>query len=755
MVIQRNGLLVAGPNGAEIAMAETYAEIAKSAAARILHLDESLGAVGDGITDDSGALAAAIALLPDGGIIRGVPGWLYFFADPPALPRGIRLIGQTAPGKPRSMLPTVDAYASAIVLPAGKSVTVTDQAELDGWLLWRQGLVTPTYPTIDTDEALAIIADYDGLAVHMTGDDAVVSNNLILGFDQAIKAEGVFRPKIFNNHIDCRNGIQATQIYDCGEGYGVWSNRCWPYLIGSQPYPWRVNRRNGRAFYFHDGADGLIARGNFAYGYDVQMELHEVYAMRVEGWNDNIAFVDPTSVTGCIGIKTSGNCNNTVFTDVHVDAQDINFYFAHDEGYVVVQGVTAGIAKTTQFKFGPGSNGTIRAIGNGAVGGAPIQFETGVGYWSGEIVCTSTSTQIGRTAVADFTAADRAKIRGVTIRTDASTLSNDLNGGTSAVPSLVPHPYINSGLFLNGAAAVALSVTGKAVMNFARSTNSVNFLATVAADAGNRVLVLADGTDTNVDLQVSPKGSGVLFSGGHVLPTSDNALSLGVSGTRWSSVWAANGTIQTSDPRQKTDLEAIDPALALLLVQLIDPITFRWKSGGLIAEAVEREVEEQVTETVTDVVEDIELVDGRAVVTLRSVEREELVFDLIEVVDENGLPVMIDFPPVFRRGELIQPARQEQRKHRVPRMRTVLKPVTELVDRPGDRTHWGFNAAQVQSAFEIVEKDFGGFVISEDGSLALRPDQMIPILWAALRGVLAGVPVPAVPDHPAFDSGGN
>jgi hypothetical protein len=56
--------------------------------------------------------------------------------------------------------------------------------------------------------------------------------------------------------------------------------------------------------------------------------------------------------------------------------------------------------------------------------------------------------------------------------------------------------------------------------------------------------------------------------------TSDNVLSLGEIGRRWTAVYAVNGTIQTSDLRQK---DVIGDSLGLEFVNALRPIAFRWK----------------------------------------------------------------------------------------------------------------------------------------------------------------------------------
>ena len=62
-------------------------------------------------------------------------------------------------------------------------------------------------------------------------------------------------------------------------------------------------------------------------------------------------------------------------------------------------------------------------------------------------------------------------------------------------------------------------------------------------------------------------------------PATDNAMTLGASGARWSAVWAATGTIQTSDIRQKTDIAPSDLGLDFILA--LEPVSYRWIVGGI------------------------------------------------------------------------------------------------------------------------------------------------------------------------------
>jgi hypothetical protein len=63
-----------------------------------------------------------------------------------------------------------------------------------------------------------------------------------------------------------------------------------------------------------------------------------------------------------------------------------------------------------------------------------------------------------------------------------------------------------------------------------------------------------------------------------MFPEVDNAVLNGQAGLRWAAVWAANGTIQTSDPRTKKDI--IDSPLGLDFISKLRPVAYRFKVGG-------------------------------------------------------------------------------------------------------------------------------------------------------------------------------
>jgi hypothetical protein len=119
-------------------------------------------------------------------------------------------------------------------------------------------------------------------------------------------------------------------------------------------------------------------------------------------------------------------------------------------------------------------------------------------------------------------------------------------------------------------------------------------ISTTRGTVGSAVPANADG---NVYYEVVGLENHVF--GGNVVPNSDNALSLGLSGARWSTVYAANGVVQTSDSRLKTHIE--NSAYGLKDVLKMRPVTYNWKSQpntnhmvGFLAQELEQVVPEAV-----------------------------------------------------------------------------------------------------------------------------------------------------------------
>lgn len=158
-----------------------------------------------------------------------------------------------------------------------------------------------------------------------------------------------------------------------------------------------------------------------------------------------------------------------------------------------------------------------------------------------------------------------------------------------------------------------------------------------------------------------------ITSAGTTRPAIDNAFALGDATHRWAAIYAANGTIQTSDAREKSVVG--DLTFAAQLVDAIDPVLFKWTGGGNRLAVSETETE----------------------------------------VDDAG--------------------------DAVPKV--VAQPV------PGTRMHAGFLAQDLKAAMDAAGVDFGAWGLEDkdnpDSRQWTRPDQLIAVLWAALKETRADV----------------
>ena len=179
----------------------------------------------------------------------------------------------------------------------------------------------------------------------------------------------------------------------------------------------------------------------------------------------------------------------------------------------------------------------------------------------------------------------------------ASTTSIDLLRGVVGYVNIGPHSMSTSPASGGAAMEISAGIPGDRFAFFdfhasdAQPDYSSRFIRNPGSD-GSFVIenvgaggIFLDGADGSVSLGTDtvPRSQ---QSASDFSPASDNAYSLGNAARRWSSLWAANGTIQTSDARDKTVLGELPFAGAM--VDAIEPKLFRWKVGGKTVNVVRR-----------------------------------------------------------------------------------------------------------------------------------------------------------------------
>jgi len=265
----------------------------------------------------------------------------------------------------------------------------------------------------------------------------------------------------------------------------------------------------------------------------------------------------------------------------------------------------------------------------------------------------------------------------------AAVLQADADGGSSgslwrvyAGGNAGAAAFMSARKARGSTAAPSAALAGDTLMTFGG-----NGYATTGFPSTNKVsidfLAAENQTDTaggsQIALSTTANGSTarmqriLIGHDGTVRPAADNAYALGASGFRWASVWAANGTIQTSDARDKEVVGNL--AFAGAMIDAVDPVLFKWKIGGNL-------VRPSASET---------------------------------AVDEMGNFV----------------------------------PVPESVPRAGERTHAGFLAQDLKAAMDLSGVEFGAWGLDDksnpESQQWTRPDQLVAVLWAALKETRAEV----------------
>lgn len=103
--------------------------------------------------------------------------------------------------------------------------------------------------------------------------------------------------------------------------------------------------------------------------------------------------------------------------------------------------------------------------------------------------------------------------------------------------------------------------------------------------------------------EISDGGTNTLHFNAHLAPTTNGSRNLGSSTNRWGTVYATNGTINTSDARDKKEIR--DITYGLTEIMKLRPVSFKWKNFdgtnntklGLLAQDVKPVISEVVIET--------------------------------------------------------------------------------------------------------------------------------------------------------------
>jgi hypothetical protein len=131
----------------------------------------------------------------------------------------------------------------------------------------------------------------------------------------------------------------------------------------------------------------------------------------------------------------------------------------------------------------------------------------------------------------------------------------------------------------NGSSYANLSQGRGVALEFFAQTDplgGIYFMSNTSATANTayaQINVRGYGGGSTAYLYIVPTGPSAIYAS--IYPGFDQTISLGVAGYRWSAVWAVNGSIQTSDTKEK---DAVPLPYGLNEILQMRTIKYKWKS---------------------------------------------------------------------------------------------------------------------------------------------------------------------------------
>jgi hypothetical protein len=640
---------------------------------QIVHVAD-FGAVGDGSTDDTGAIQTAIDYVHSqgGGTVTFDKRYLIdsglFVKDYVTLQGPLGLPDELLPANSASY----ETQSGVLIINSANTITVLDGASIGNCLVVRKGLDLPFTSAIN---ATAGVAAFAGTAFTVGGPGSYFHHLLILGFQYAIYSVGNERVRCEYVQGDCSNGIHVEACYDIS-----YLENChfWPWTTTHQS--WTTNTlltRSGCAYRFRAGGDWNKLTNCFSYGYSLGIDVDSCNNVTLLNCGTDYA---GGLTTANIGTQIKGTSSNTVLIGHQAAAQgtavEVNttsggggivtfvgcsFWGNDIHDISIVQG--RAIVDSCTFKSSPAGVVALGGTPNGAsVINCDFEGVTTPLAFTGNALEKSTffgnrffgcvDTQ-GLRVFADNQPSQRYDSCYNTLGTGPQQIQRASRG------SIATPVAVQNGDLLSSIRTDAHDGTGFRNSTLIRAQVD----GTVAANSTPGKLIFSTvkiGETSLVDRMVA-------LNDGTWAPVTDDAYTLGNAAFRWSAVWAANGTIQTSDERTKTNIQ--DSSLGLNFIESLRPVSYKFKVGG-------QEVIKQV---------------------YRNAEGLECA-----ATDDGAKPAEI---------------------------------ITNEI--AGVRTHWGLIAQEVKTTCDAAGVDFAGWLLTDkenpESQQALRYDQFIAPLIKAVQ----------------------
>lgn len=507
---------------------------------------EDFGGADDGITDDTNALAAALAAACPKNPVR-YRNKIYI-ASSVTVPAGCTLQG---PLNNATGVVSGGNFntAGTLLLNSAATINLSTGATLQGMYILNSALAN-SLPFANATVAQTAVTAFSGTAVTAQGDDVQLRDMWIGGFAQALYSTAHSRTKIQRLQLDNTNGIWIDNSYDIARVSDV---HAWPFLTTTVS----VFRRQGSAYKLTGHYDTGYLQNCFEYGYDVGFDIQS---------NNEVALVndysDGSSLqagVGQIGFKFTGNSELINVTGGGVSGKDTGMYTnvtSSGNGAISVNGthfwgnrvhLEAAQHKVLNvtgayFRDTSGGNNTavqidssmtgITSISDSVIDSSGVAFSIAAGAPT-YLTRISNMTYRGTTATQpNVFVADNANVNLGFYAYGTSGVSPVLNfyqaAGSATTPTVSP----------NGAQVaqiIANVYDGTQFANIAKIRASAAATPASGSTPGQWIFSTTPaGSETPVDrVIINPSGN--------FFPITDNSIALGGSTNRWTNVYGVNG----------------------------------------------------------------------------------------------------------------------------------------------------------------------------------------------------------------------
>lgn len=264
---------------------------------------KDFGAVGDGVTNDTPVIQAAINSLGIAGGTVLIPNSMVCLIDTAlTIKPHVSLVGpnEFIGSASNNTWNNYNEVKGTLIVNPAITITMQGGSSINKLLIYRKGMTFPAASSL-----------YSGTAITATGDDVSVTHSMILGFNTAFTSNGNQRIKFNYVYLDNTNGIDIEACYDISYIENV---HAWPFAgvaIGDV-------KRSGTAFRFANVGDWSKLTNCFSYGYSRGFSIVSCNDVTISGCGaDNVN----DGLGGTIGFVIIGSCRNTKMVNCQSAAQ--------------------------------------------------------------------------------------------------------------------------------------------------------------------------------------------------------------------------------------------------------------------------------------------------------------------------------------------------------------------------------------------------------------------------------------------------